>query len=185
MKIYFRYLSYFIPWIFAIAILSGCSFNHDYVWEEYPISPERVVIAETDKDSTNTGSIEIKSGDNDTKKILLGHINMNAHYWYGSLQLLADSIVTQLSGELIKRNYTLGANSKKTVEVKVDSYSLEPGMWRYAYNIDFEITLGNGIVRKFHVKNSSPASPVRGINGAVALAVIEIMNSRDFIDYIN
>ena len=110
-------MSRFVCIIAFSALFSGFTINHDYVWKEYPIKSERVLIPEKNRSSTGKDSIEIKSGDSDTNKIVLGHINGTAHYWYGSLQSLTDSIVTQLSSELIKRNYILGTGGNKTVGV--------------------------------------------------------------------
>ena len=168
--------------IVVATLLTGCSINHDYVWKEYEIDPARVHISgETDRADAN--NITLTSGACDTNSIVLGHIHGNVHYWHGSLQTLADAIVTQLAMELEKRNYRVVDGGGKSAEIKVTDYSLETGMWRYAYTVNVEITFGNGVSKSFEVRNASPAAPERGINGVIALATIEILNSPVFSDY--
>ncbi|MCU7797984.1 MAG: hypothetical protein KZQ75_12715 [Candidatus Thiodiazotropha sp. (ex Myrtea spinifera)] len=174
----------FIPII--AGLISGCSIKHDYVWEEYKIKPSRVILTKENKNPTPEDRIAIISGSSDTNKILLGHLKGNAHYWYGSLQNLSDAIVTQLSEELTKLNYTVDNNSKKSVIVNVTGYSTEIRTWTHVYIIDLELTLGNGYVTTFHIRNPTPlADPKRGINGAVALATIAILNTMDFSEYLD
>ncbi len=168
------------------SLISGCSIKHDYVWEEYRIKPGRVILTKDNKNPTAEDGIAIISGPSDTNKILLGHIKGNAHYWYGSLQNLTDAIVTQLSKEITKRDYIVNNNSKKAVIVNVTGFRREIRNFTHVYIIDFKLSIGDDYARNLSVRNPTPlADPQRGINGAVALSTLAILNTVEFSEYLN
>jgi len=47
------------------------------------------------------------------------------------------------------------------------------------------VKFGNGKTKSYTVRNSSPDTVYRTYNGAVALAVIEIINDPEVLTYIN
>jgi len=46
------------------------------------------------------------------------------------------------------------------------------------------VELGSGVKKELKVRNSSPATVETAYNGAVALAVIEIMNNQEIMSYL-
>lgn len=168
------------------SLISGCSIKHDYVWEEYRIKPSRVILTKDNKNPVSEDGVAIISGPSDTNKILFGHIKGNAHYWYGSLQNLTDAIVTQLSKEITKRDYIVDNKSKKSIVVNVTGFSREIRNWTRVYIIDFKLSIGDDYARNLSIRNPTPlADPTRGINGAVALSTLAILNTVEFSEYLN
>jgi len=58
-------------------------------------------------------------------------------------------------------------------------------MWRIAASLDFSVKFGDGKTKLYTVRNSSPSTVDQTYNGAVALAVLEIINDPEVLTYIN
>lgn len=161
-------------------LVAGCTIKHDYVWYEYPIGPERLNWYVSFDDSDE---IRIIRGQSDDSQIFLG--NVGAHQYFGSLQSLTDGIADQLAMELRKRQLDINSTAQKSLEVTVISQKFERGMWRIAATLDFLVKFANGTIKSYTVRNSSPGTVDQTYNGAVALAVIEIINDQEVQAYIN
>jgi len=160
-------------------LTSGCAIRHDYTWQEYQIAAAKI---SPDVHFSEEQAISIVSGDSDKKIIFLG--NVGAHQYFGSEQSLADGIVEQLSKELAARGLKVAEGEKKSLEIKVNGSHFEQGMWKIAATLDCSIKFGNGKENSFSVRNSSPATVDRTYNGAVAMAVIKIINDPEVLAYI-
>jgi hypothetical protein len=164
----------------VLLLFTGCSIKHDYVWNEYPIEPGRV----TSEIQFREGQpVSIVKGKSDSSKIELGYVG--AHQYYGSVQSLTDGIAEQLASELEKRGLEVNAAAEKSLEIAVNRSRFDRGMWKIAAILDFTVAFGNGTTKSYSVRNSSPATVERTYNGAVAVAVIEILNDPDVLAYIN
>lgn len=165
----------------AIAVLcfgfAGCT--HKYVWSEYKINPDRITAQ---AGFAQGQKVSVLNGKSHGAVRVLGNIGM--HKYTGTEQQLADAIADQLSQELRERQIEVVASAGKSLEITVDRTSFEQGMWMIAGSLDFEIKFGNGTVKNYFVRNSTPTNVPRAFNGAVALAVIEILNDPEVISYI-
>jgi hypothetical protein len=72
--------------------------------------------------------------------------------------------------------------TRATVEQAVQEIE---GVWRNAAILEYTVTFGNGKTKSRSVRNSSLASISVAFNGAVALAVIDIMNDLEVREHIN
>lgn len=159
---------------------TGCAIKHDYVWNEYPITDERI----SSQVSFSEGQeIRIIKGKSNESNIFLG--NVGAHQYYGSEQSLTDGIVDQLGKEFRKKKLEINNTAEKSLEIKVNSSKFEQGMWKIAATIEYTVQFGNGKSKSYSVRNSSPGTVERTYNGVVALAVIKIINDPEVINYIN
>jgi len=166
--------------LILLLILTGCAIKHDYVWIEYPITPERISSQKGFTEGQEIGIIKGKSNDS---KIFLG--NVGAHQYYGSEQSLTDGIVDQLAKEMRNKRLEIKNTAEKSLEITVNRSNFKRGMWKIAATIEFTVKFGNGKTKSYTVMNSSPATVDRTYNGAVALAVIEIINDPEVLTYIN
>ena len=166
--------------VITILTLMGCAIKHDYVWIEYPIKPERV---SSQNSFTEGKEIWIIKGKSDDSKIFLG--NVGAHQYYGNEQSLTDGIVDQLAKEMRNKRLEIKNTAEKSLEITVNRSNFERGMWKIAATIEFTVKFGNGKTKSYTVRNSSPATVDRTYNGAVALAVIKIINDPEVLTYIN
>jgi len=164
----------------VIFLIAGCTIKHDYIWVEYPITPERLNLHDSFDESKE---IRIIKGDSDDSQIFLG--NVGAHHYFGSLQSLTDGIADQLEMELAQRQLEINNTAEKSLEITVMWTKFERGMWKIAATLDFQVKFGNGKIKSYSVRNSSPATVDRTYNGAVALSVIEIINDWEVLAYIN
>lgn len=159
-------------------LLSGCAIKHDYVWEEYPITAERI----SQYSFTAGQEIKILKGKSNDSKMLFSHIG--PHKYFGSEQSLTDGIADQLAKELQKKQLEIGNSAEKSLEITVNQSIFEKEVFTWAVTLEFSIKFGNGKTKTYKVRNVSPASVYRTYNGAVALAVIEIINDPEVLKYI-
>ena len=154
--------------------------THEYVWSEYPIDADRVssqiVFAEGRE-------LWVAAGKSGTARIVLASIGANEYF--GSRQQLADAIVTQLTREMRNKGIRIVDTAGKSLEIKVDRTGYEMGLVKFAATIEFTVKFGNGSTKTYVVRNSTPGPVERAYNGAVALAVIRIMNDAEVFSYIN
>ncbi len=155
----------------------GC--KHRYVASEYPITPDRISAT---KIEGGKDGVRIVAGKASDTKIDLG--NVGVHHYYGTHQQLTDAIVKQLASELRSRGVENVSSANKKVEVAVTDSNFESGMWRIAANLKFTVKLGDAKPMELGVRNGSPGTVARSYNGAVALAVIEILNNQDVLNYL-
>ena len=166
--------------LILILMLTGCGIKHDYVWTEYPITPDRISSQVSFTEGKEIGIIRGKSDDS---KIFLGKVS--AHQYYGSEQSLTDGIVDQLVKEMRNKRLEIKDTAEKSIEITVNRSNFEQGTWKIAASIVFTVKFGNGKIKPYTVRNSSPTTVDRTYNGAVALAVIKIINDPEVLTYIN
>ncbi len=166
--------------LILILVITGCARKHDYVWNEYPITPGRI---SSQISFTEGQKIRILKGKSNDLKIFLG--NVGPHQYYGSEQSLTDGIVDQLVKEMRNKGLLTNNTAEKSLEITVNRSNFRRGMWKLAATLEFTVKFGNGKTKSYTVRNSSPDTVYRTYNGAVALAVIEIINDPEVLTYIN
>lgn len=162
-----------------MVVVSGCSINHDYQWSEYKIAPERIASADT-LDSKST--VSIINSQTDNSKRLLGR--MGAYKYHGSLKQLTAAVKQQLSQELTLREVNVTADAAKKLDIKVTSAYLVTGMWKLRADINVSLKTASGYSRTIKIENGTPTSVYQAYNGAVALAVIDILNDPAILKYL-
>ena len=165
--------------IFLLLILASCSIKHNYIWNEYPIAPGRI-SSEVNFDSGQ--EINIIKGTSNTEQMFLG--NVGAHKYFGTEQSLTDGLVDQLAMEMRKRGIKINPESNKSIEIAVVRTVFERGMFKIAVTMDYTVKFGNGEIKTFSTRNSSPATVDKTYDGVVALAVIELIQDADILEYL-
>jgi hypothetical protein len=168
-------------------VLTGCGIiehKHDYTWKEYPITSERI---SPQVNFTEGREVNIIKGKTNDSKVLMGDLTILAHThkYYGSLQLLTDGIADQLTKEMRNKRLEIKSTAEKSLEITVNRSTFELGTWAGTATMEFTVKFGNGNTKSYTVKNTSPNSIDQIYNGAVALAVIEIINDLEVLTYIN
>ncbi|HEY3274993.1 MAG TPA: hypothetical protein VGJ94_00105 [Syntrophorhabdaceae bacterium] len=159
-------------------ILTGCA--HEYVWTEYPIDPGRVASWEN---FTGGREINVTKGKSKDSKILL--LNHSGTQYYASEQQFADGIADQLTKELRSRRVKITDTAGKSLQITVDSIDIDHDFMMLLAAVEFKVAFGNGKTKTYRVRNGSPGGFDRTCSGAVALAVIEIINDPEVLAYIN
>lgn len=166
-------------WVALGLLACGCTIKHDYGWREYAIAPDRVSAPST----LGRGSaVSIVNAQPNAESKMLGYLG--PHQYYGSLNQLTDAVVTQLSQELRSRDVTVSENAPKTLKVAVLNTKYTLGSWMLRVDMDLHVEAGDGYTRTINVSNRSPGTVDGGLNGAVALGVIEILNDPKVIAYL-
>lgn len=159
----------------SILVIGGCS--HDYRWSEYKIAPERI-----ESRLPSGQHVKLIKGQTDEKTVVIAR--MGVHKFIASEADLRDGIIAQLGGELKKQAVVVDNASGKSLEIAVTSHDFEQGAWRIAATIGFTVKLGDAKTKSFEVRNSSPTTVYQTYDGAVALAVIKILNDPDVQQYL-
>ena len=168
-----------IAMAFLFIMLAGCSIRHDYVWDEYQIAPAKW----TEEDNfVKDQQITLIEGEAATSEELLGSVG--AHHYYANMQMLTHGIVEHLAIELEQKQAVINDSAGKTMEITVDGFEFERGMWKLAATINYTVRFGNGDSKTFTVRNSSPATVDRTYNGVIAMAVVQIIHDPDVRKYL-
>jgi hypothetical protein len=170
--------------IVALATLSlvftaGCTRTHTYQWTEYRIQPARIA---TSNEFTKEGAVSIINAQSNDAPMILGTIG--SHKFYGSLNQLTGAIITQLTSELTKRKITVRSDAPKSIQIKVVSTDFEQGTWQVRAKMTVHLQAGNNYVKDILVNNSTPTTVAQAFDGAVAIAVIEILNNTAILAYL-
>jgi hypothetical protein len=162
-----------------LGLATGCTFKHEYVWNEYPIQPDGMPANASFKTNQDLNVIR---GESSKENIFLGDVG--PHKYYGSEQTLTDGVAEQLSHELMKCGFGIKDGAKKSLEIAVTNTRFDRGLWVIAATIQFTLKLGNGKTKPYMVKSSSPTSVNDLYDGVVAQAVIAIINDPEVLAYV-
>lgn len=174
-----RKISLVLSLVLLLGFVAGCTFKHEYVWKEYPIQPAKISAKGS---FPGNQELSVIQGESSKEIIFLGDVG--PHKYYASEQTLTDGIVEQLSQELIKCGFRIKDGAEKSLEIAVTSSRFDRGLWVISTTLQFTLRLGNGKVKYYIVKNNSPFSVNDTYNGAVAQAVIAIINDPEVLTYI-
>jgi len=161
------------------AFASGCRFDHDYTWQEYSIDPERVTLGDLPAGT----AVDIVNGQADDESFDMGKVG--AHHYHGSLSQLTDAVIEHLKLELGHRDVEVRAGAAKTLEVTVLNSESKTGMWMLRADMNVQAKTGDGYVLEVPISNRTPTTVPQAYNGAVALAVIRILNDSAIAEYLS
>ena len=157
------------------ALLCGCHTEYDYAWSEYEIAPERIAVSAL-PDGT---AVALINDQDDIERQRLGGD------WYASLRELTSAVITHLSRELDKRGATVDTGAEKVLRIAVQQQEFETGMWLVSTRMKVRVETGSGYVATFAITHrTAKADVAHGYNGAVALAVINLLNEPSIAEYL-
>lgn len=160
--------------------LSGCTITHEYQWNEYKLTPDRLPPQHR---FTAGKAVKVIKGKADSTRILLGEVG--PHEYYASKQMLTNGLADHLAIELQNMNIKVNDAATKSLTITVNSNFFERGMWAIAATLNFTVEFADGKKRSFSVLNKSPASVDRLYDGVVARSVIAILEDSEVQAYIN
>jgi len=157
-----------------LATASGCT--HHYDPNPYPIQSDRIPPFDV------RGTVDVLNNQPETEAVHIGSVG--AHKWMGSLRNFTETVVFSLRMELANRKVRVGADSEKTLKLAVTKVALESGMWMARGLVYLTVETGEGFQKEFIGINSTPAGQFRAWDGAIALAVIDILNDKEILNYL-
>ena len=162
-----------------LVFMAGCSSHYAYEWTEYRIQSNRITTSDWFVKENSVSLINTQT--NDTS-VVLGSVG--GYILDGSLKQLTDSVIAQLTRELTKRKITVSRDASKSLEIKVVSTDFEQGVWKVRANLNVHLQTGDNYVKDFLVSNSTPTTINQAFDGAIALAVINMLNNPDILAYL-
>ncbi len=166
--------------LLCAVMVAGCGIRaHDYSWAPYAIDPALVVA---DGSALDGQTVSITHEGNEGENMMIGELGN--HQYFGSSEQLADAISVQLSDELKRLNMSVSGGGTKTLNIKVSHPATERGMWVIRAHFRVIVETGNGYVFEKSISNATPMTVPRAFNGAVALAVIDILNDPQIVAYL-
>ncbi|MDH3350320.1 MAG: hypothetical protein OEM60_01785 [Gammaproteobacteria bacterium] len=161
-------------------MLSGCStVVHNYAWAAYPVDP---VLVRTDAAALHGKKVAVSYRDNDSASVMIGQINN--HQYFGSNEQLAEAVSIQLSDELRRLGMSISAGGSKTLNLRVSHPTTEQGAWVVRAHMRIMVETGDGYVFEKAISNATPGTIPRAFNGAVNLAVVDILNDARIAAYL-
>ncbi len=169
-------------------LITGCTVRNNYKSSLYEIEPERIPPL---GDLQSKPAVAIINAQPDNRPRELGDGakgrmgSMGYHRYYGSPNEITTAVVRQLSHELKKRGMNISDDAPKTIRLKVRQTEFLTGAMLLRVTMAVNVTAGNGYVRDVNVSNRTPNDIWRASDGAVALAVIKILNDPKIVEYLN
>ena len=160
--------------------LSGCSITHEYKWNEYKLTPDRLPPQYKFRAGNE---VKVIKGESDTTRKYIGGVG--AHNYYANMQILTDGLVEHLTLELQNKKIKVNEGATKSLKITVNNETFERGMWSIAATLNFDVEFGDGNSKSFSVRNKSPGTVENLYNGVIARSVIAIMEDAEVQKYIN
>ena len=108
-----------------------------------------------------------------------------AHRWMASMRQCTDIAIHLLSRELENRGVQVVTGSAKTLKISVSHLAGFMGFTRITGKISLKVTTGDGYMNMYDVSNATPWTIDRALNGAIALAVVELLKDEKIRYYLN
>lgn len=159
--------------LFWAVMALGCA--HQYVPKEYAIADGRIPAFEI------RGVVHAFPAPDPVRDM---RVDVGAHYWTFTNETVAQALADQLLVEISKAGGATGPQGDKTLEIGLDSLSVEQGAWVFKGEIVYSVTLGDGSRVNFSTLNRSPGNVWRTLNGTLSVAVIEILKNPEVLGYL-
>lgn len=169
----FRWLLLFT--ILFPVFLGGCT--RYYAPNLYPLNSNEIPEIQT------SHSIALINNQSSSEEIIL--IRLGPHKIKGRLDEVTDVAIRQLKKEMLTKGVSVQNDSSKHLKVSVTRVDAQMGAWLARGIVDVQIETGDGYKKVYTGNNRSPQGLYIIWDGAVALAVIDILNDPEIRDYIS
>lgn len=164
----------------AVLMLGACAAEkHRYVPKVLTTDPDSFTAL---NGVSVRGPIALVNAQSEDAELLLGAKGVNKYY--GTLKDLTETVVINTGRELAKRQIGTAANAPTSLSIRVTSARSESSLLNVEARLEIEVVAGSGVTRRITVTNTTPGSVLRAYNGAVSLAVIEILSDREILGYL-
>jgi hypothetical protein len=159
------------------ALLSlGCAVHHHYAPDVYAITEGKIRPFQVEDGIDVVNAQEISDPEH-----VIG--NVRRSYWHGDLKAITQALVEQLSGEIAKNGGRVASGEPKRMRVAVTDVDVTSA-WTLEATLTVTLQLADRSVRTLTIVNRSPANIWRALNGAVATAVIEILEDEEVREFL-
>ena len=164
----------------AVLILGGCATNkHRYVPKVLTTDPSKFTALNGVSVRRPVALINAQDSGAD---VLLGSKGVNAYY--SSLKDLTETVVINTTRELAKRQVSTNPSASTALRLSVTDVSAETTVLNVEAKMEVVVVTGSGVTKRIKVTNKTPGSIPRAYNGAVSLAVIEILSDPQILTYL-
>jgi hypothetical protein len=108
-----------------------------------------------------------------------------AHKWTASMRQCTDIAVQLLSEELQNRGVRVAIGAEKTLKISVVNLAGFMGFTRITGKLSLKVATGDGYMNIYEVLNATPWTIDRALNGAISLAVIELLKDEKIREYLS
>jgi len=104
--------------------------------------------------------------------------------WEADLKSLTDTAVSMLGRHMGKEGIAVDSAAAKTIALRVSDVTAMVAPFANRASLTLEARLGNGATRSARIHNTS-ADAQRAVDGAVVLALTELLKDEQFLAYVN
>jgi hypothetical protein len=160
--------------IFSFLILViGCT--HHLVPNAQRVNENRI------SDFTTTQRINIVNNQPSTEKVtFLSGMNT----YYGNLNEWTDEAVNLLKMELQQKGAAIDPGADKVIKLSIIEAKLIQGAIRLRCDLNLRVETGDGYTNEFFVQNLSGGDHARASGGAITLALTDMLNDKNIIEYL-
>ena len=106
------------------------------------------------------------------------------HKWQASMKQCTEIAIQMLSKELENRGVQVAEGSEKTLKISVTNLAGFMGFARITGKVNLKVVTGDGYMNIYDVKNPTPWTIDRALNGAISLAIVELLNDEKIRNYL-
>jgi hypothetical protein len=170
-----------LPAALLLGLATACR-TIDYAWTEQAIADDGI------QPFAVRGPVALVNASEAAARRRLGRApstwSLTRDTYRGSYRDLSQAVVTQIGVELRKRGTALRDDAPKFLRVQATGSHLEPVGGSLRAHLQVVVRTGSGYERKFWVRSQTQGSGQRALDGAVALAVIDILEDFEVRDYL-
>jgi hypothetical protein len=156
----------------------GCSINYYYTPGVYEIAEGRVSPMQT------VGVVDVVSVQEADEDRSFVFWQQGAAVWHTDRAQVAEALAAQLETEIVRQGGRVGSEARHRMGLAVPHVGMVTGAWRSRGDLTVYVTLDGETPRTFDIENKSPGNIWRTMNGAIAIAVIEILNDPGIRDWL-
>ena len=175
---YFRSLILSSIAVFLVGLLS-LSCTHHLVPSLQRVNSTRI------PDISTNQKIKLENAQDSTEKIVF-FVHGGIRKWESNLNELTEKAIELLTIELKQRGAVISDEAEKVLKlavIKAERIDHVEGYRRRA-RLTLQVETGDGYNKEFAVENLSPGHPDRVMGGAITLALTDMFNDQNILEYI-
>ena len=166
--------------VIAAMLLGACASNK----QRY--APKVLTTDPSDLSALNKVSINrqvaLINAQQSSDELLIG--SSGATSFYSSLRDMTEAVVVNAQRELARRQVGTNPAAPTALNISVTEVSSDTGLLNVEAQMSLEVVTGAALTKRIKVTNKTPGSVTRAYNGAVSLAVVEILSDPQLLGYL-
>jgi len=162
----------------ALLSLSALHLNctHHLVPGPQPLNATKI------PDVTFDQQIRLENTQNSMETIRVGKAGL--HTYNGNLNEWTEKTIKLLSNELRSRGAVISDDAEKVLRLAVIQGELVQGAFRLRGDLTLQVETGDGYKKEFFVQNLSGGNASRATGGAITLALTDMLNDQNILEYL-